>query len=127
MASELTLTATLEYTPADGRTRSIEVPELFLDTTRAQVLEQVVGIVEEALEMGDVASPTAVMIVNLDATNFVNVKAATAGAIVAKLKKDTNGDGNGGVFLASELGSGMQAPFVIADTDPCRILILVAE
>lgn len=128
MASELSFTATVTFTdPNTGRTKTLQVPERFADTAKTQLISQTVGITEEALEMGDIASPTALMVVNLDPTNFVTLKVATGGALVAKLKKDTNEDGNGGLFLADELASGMQAPFIIADTAPCEVAILVAE
>jgi hypothetical protein len=127
MANELTMAGSIDYTGADGRTRSISVPECLGDTTKLVINEQTIATTETAINLCGVSSPTAFMVVNLDPTNYVEVKAATSGAIVSRLAKDTNSDGNGGFHLTTGLGSGMQAPYAIANTDPCEILVLAAE
>jgi hypothetical protein len=127
MADELTMAGSITYTGDDGRTRSIEVPECMGDTTKLVIIEQTIATSETAVNLGGISSPTAFMIVNLDDTNYVEVKVATSGAIFAKLKKDTDGDGNGGFACLTELGSGAQAPYAIANTAACNVLVLVAE
>lgn len=76
--------------------------------------QQTIGFsAEEALIIGEITSPVLLAVVNLDATNFVNLKVATGGAIMAKLWP--------GVANVITLGSGAQAPYLIADTAACKI------
>lgn len=90
-------------------------------------LIQNVGTSEEAVTLGDFTSVGAFALINLDVTNYVDVKVATGGAIFARLKPDTLGDGTGGYIMLDTLGSGAQAPFVIANTAACRIVVFAVE
>jgi hypothetical protein len=94
---------------------------------RVSTLIQSVGITEEAAALGDIASIGAFAIVNLDDTNFVNVKVATGGAIFARLDPDTDADGKGGFVCGTRLGSGAQVPYLIADTAACKVALLWVE
>lgn len=58
------------------------------------------------------------MLVNLDPTNYIDVKTGAAGTIIARL------DPNGG-FLAGKIGSGITAPNAIANTASCLMDILI--
>ncbi len=92
-------------------------------TTLYHKTVQSVATSEEAVVLGDVATKGACMLVNLDPTNFISVKTATSGTIFAKLFP--RGSGSGLNFCILHLGSGAQAPFVIADTAACRMAILL--
>lgn len=94
---------------------------------RTTKLTQTVGTSEEVLDLGDITSVGAIMIRNLDPTNFVNVKTTTSGTIIARLDPDTDGDGKGGFMLLSRAGSGLQAPWAIADTAACKVRITLFE
>lgn len=94
---------------------------------RVTKLIQNVGTSQEALQMGEITAPGAFALVNLDPTNFIDVKVATSGAIFARLKPDTLGNGTGGWVAGDCLGSGAQAPFAIADTATCRMAVLICD
>jgi hypothetical protein len=66
-----------------------------------------------------VTAPGWVLVVNRDLTNFVSVKTGTGGVIFAKLLPRE--------FCLLRLGSGAQAPWVIADTAPCKIEAFVVS
>ncbi len=120
MASELSLSASVSYEDAFGVSAAIDLPALVLTLTTKKVFQtkQTVGFsVEEALLIGDIATLGYLVIVNRDETNFVNVKVATSGAIFAKLLP--------GRWCIVPLGSGAQAPYVIADTASCDIEIFL--
>jgi hypothetical protein len=121
MANELTMAGSIDYTGADGRTRSISVPECLGDTTKLVINEQTIATTETAINLCGVSSPTAFMVVNLDPTNYVEVKVGHQRArSLAKLKKDTNSDGNGGFASPPASAAGMQAPYAIANTAPAK-------
>lgn len=120
MANELTLNATAQYSDAEDSDADLQVLDLAVSvaTKRITRLKQAVGFAaEEALILGDVSSLGWVMLVNRDATNFVNVKTGTGGTVFAKLKA--------GEFMLLRFGSGVTAPFVQADTAACQLDVLI--
>jgi hypothetical protein len=119
VANEITLNASLAYEDSEGTEELLSIADKLanVSTKRYTKIKQNVAITEEALALGDVTAPGYVLIINRDATNFVNVKVATAGAIFAKLLA--------GECCLLRLGSGAQAPYVIADTATCQIEILL--
>ncbi len=121
MAQELSLGATAAYEDAFGVTAEIDIPSLLVTLGTKKVLHtiQSVGITEEALVLGDITTPCLLILVNRDDTNFVNVKVATGGAIFSKLDPDNV------YWSIVPLGSGAQAPFVIADTAECDVEIFL--
>jgi hypothetical protein len=78
--------------------------------------EQLVGITEEALILGDV-TPGVVLIKNLDNTNFVSLRRASGEGNCLKIKA--------GECWPFRLAAA--APFVIADTAPVRIEVLIID
>lgn len=90
-------------------------------------LVQNIGTSEEAINLGEMTAPGAFVLVNLDPTNYIDVKVGSAGAIFARLKPDTLGDGTGGWVAGDCLGGGAQAPFAIANTAACRLAVFVVE
>lgn len=121
MASELTLSASVTYADNEGADESLSVADLLatVSAKRYTKLKQNVGTAEEAVVLGEVTAPGWAMFINRDASNFVNLKVATSGAVFAKLKP--------GEFALLRLGSGAQAPFAQADTAACQLeTILIA-
>ena len=128
MANEVTLSGSLDFD--DDLTTEGDAVESRQQTStgkRTSKIVQTIGITEEVLDLGDITSVAALMIRNLDPTNFVNVKTTTSGTIIARLDPDVNGDGKGGFVLFSRAGSGLQAPWAIADTAVCKVRITVIE
>lgn len=121
MANELTLNTTIQYDDSEGTEAFLQLLEKMVTVTTKRIsrLKQNVGIAEEALNLGDVSSLGWIALKNLDATNFINVKTATGGVIFAKLKA--------GEMMLFRAGSGLTAPFVIADTAACQLDILVCS
>lgn len=119
MALELSMSGTASYEDAVGITASIDIPNILRTLSTKKVLhtKQSVGIVEEALVLGDIVTRGECILVNRDPTNFVNVKVATSGAIFAKLLP--------GGWCKLQLGSGAQSPYLIADTAECEIEIFL--
>jgi hypothetical protein len=128
LANEVTGSFSIGYD--DGvQERVLAVSSRIFTSTgkRVSTLVQSVGTSEEAAALGDIANVGAFAIVNLDDTNYVNVKVATGGAIFARLDPDVDADGKGGFVCGSRLGSGAQVPFLIADTAACKVAILWVE
>lgn len=128
MASEITVAASVELAFDSGEfTDALSILEA--DTVRTVATQihhkqiQSVGTTEEALLLGDVSTRGICLLINLDPTNYIEVKVATSGAIFAKLWPRGSGSGINFCFLA--LGSGAQTPYVIANTAICRMAILL--
>lgn len=79
---------------------------------------QVVGVTEEALIRGDVATNGYIFIENLDVTNFVSIRAATG---LANLIRILPGKTAGPFMLEAA------NPFAIANTAPVKIRYLLIE
>lgn len=121
MARELTLNASMEYLDADDLSENLSIEDFIANvaTKSIQKITQTIGLVEEAILLGDVSAPAWCFLKNVAPTNFVNVKVGTAGAIFAKLRP--------GGFCLLELGSGAQAPYAIADTAACKIRVFIVS
>lgn len=126
MSAEVTLAFSIEYDDGDTSS-SFELDSA--DSSRSVSTEkplkttQSVGTSEEAVLLGDISAPCMCVLVNLDPTNYIEVKVATSGAIFAKLYP--RGTGGGANFCFVPLGSGAQAPFVVANTAACRMAIFL--
>ncbi len=121
MSSEVTATGTLAYSDALGVQLSLSIPATFAATPsslKPSQLKQSIATSETALKLGDTTAPGYAMLVNLDPTNYVELKVATSGAIFAKL------DAAGG-FAILKLGSGAQAPYAIANSGACLVEVLI--
>lgn len=129
MASELTFNLSVEYVDSFGvtmqATPAIEDVLVTVATKKSMVTVQSVGTSEEALLLGDITSRGTCVLVNLDPTNYIEVKVATGGAIFAKLFP--KGSTAGVNFCVVHLGSGAQSPFVIANTASCDMAIFLAS
>lgn len=122
MANIATIIANLAYEDGSGSIELGNTDGLSVTLTNAGFtrLRQSVGTSEEAVTLGDVTAPGYAIFINRDATNYIELKVATGGAIFAKLSA------NGGLALL-QLGTGAQAPFAIANTAACIMDILLVR
>ncbi len=121
MANELTLTAALEYADSEGANIGLMVRDLIVSvaTKKYVLMKQNIGIVEEALKLGEITSLGFVLFVNRDITNFVELRVATSGTKFCKMLA--------GEPALLRFGSGITAPFAIADTAACQLEYLMAS
>lgn len=119
MANELTITGSISFSKS-GTTASVSKTGITVDITGSNVLDitQTIGTSEEALVLGDVATPGYCIIENLDATNFVEIRPATGVADCIKVRA--------GKF-AGPFEFAAAAPYAIADTAPVKIRMLLIE
>lgn len=125
MAVGLTLNLSASYLDANDVVGEVEVAGLVLTLAVEKLVHctQTVGTVEEVIEIGDIVSRGSCILVNLDPTNYIEVKVGTGGAIFAKLfPKDSVA---GASFCFVHLGSGAQSPFVIANSAACEMQIFL--
>ena len=118
MADEIVCSAKLEMLK-NGVHAELQKFGLRIDMTGTEHLEhvQTIGITEEALSLGDVATPGMFLAINLDPTNFVKIRSATGVTDLAKLLP--------GEFCLFRMAA--TAPFAIADTAACRLWYLLLE
>ena len=118
MANEITVTTKLSFTKG-GTTTSLEVSNLKVDVSGSRFIHnrQEIGTSEEAIDVGDLASVGYMLLVNRDATNFVEVRAGTGVADTIKLKPGES----------SLIRLVATAPFAIADTAAVELEYLLIE
>lgn len=126
MANEITANLSLSYEDSENTAASLALVDVLksVATKRITRTKQNVGTAEEAISLGDVTAPGYALFVNRDATNYIELKVGTGGAIFAKLDPDTNSDGKGG-FAFLKLGSGAQVPYAIANTAACQLDVFI--
>ena len=115
MANELTLTASLDYEDSEGSEDSLQITDLLVSVTTKKFVhvKQNIGTSEEALVLGEVTSLGYAIFKNRDATNFVSIRAGTGGTLIIKLLA--------GEVAMFRFGSGVTAPYAIADTSACQL------
>jgi hypothetical protein len=115
MAAEITASGSLELD--DGTvTEMLAVSGLRFDWSGTKYTKHVqsIGTAEEAIDLGEISSVGWILAVNRDNTNFVSLRVGTGLTNAIRL------DPKGG-FALFRAGSGMTAPFAIADTAACRV------
>ena len=119
MANELTIDAQVAYSDATGATDGLSVAALEVTLGVKLFIHQKVsvGTSEQAINVTGIATLGYCMIVNRDDTNFVEVRTATGATKFAKL--------NAGEVALFRFGSGVTAPFILADTAACNVEILL--
>jgi len=118
VADELSIAVELNYSKS-GVTEEITHTDN-VTVTGSEILRciQSVGTSEEALELGqDIGTPGYVFLKNLDDTNFVSIRRGTGESNMIKLLP-----GECALFRMAAT-----APFAIADTAACRLLIVMFE
>lgn len=117
LANELTTTISVEYSDADGQELSsgTQNEQRSVSTKRPIKHTQLIGTSEEAIQIGDGGTIVELYLRNLDPTNYVEIKTGTGGVVTDKLLP--------GKDCLHRLGSGMQAPYAIANTASCALLV----
>lgn len=120
MANEITASGILAYADANGVKAELLTGAVQFNATTKVIHRgsQSIATSDTALQLGGVGTLGYVLLVNRDTTNFVSVKTATSGTIIAKLLP------NGG-FCLLYVGSGVTAPAAVADTAACVLDVLV--
>lgn len=117
MANEVTLNASLAYNDASAPAQLIQLvnKQWTPGTLKFAWEKQLVTTSEAALNLGNLASAAlgTILILNLDPTNFVEVRVGTGGTKIVRVSP--------GRCALFEFGQGVTAPFIIADTASCWI------
>ncbi len=125
MANQVTQSGSMSY--ADGLT-SLASPTVAMGSpqgvTTGQTVECVKLLVLSASDTaiplpGTTAALAYYLLVNRDPTNTVDVKAATGGAIIARLQP------NGGFMMGQWGASGVTAPYARANTANCEVDVYI--
>lgn len=121
MADEITIDFTLSYEDSEDTDAFLQLVESLASVTTKRVVraKQNIGTSEEAIGLGDVSSLGWAAFLNRDATNFIELRVGTGGTKFAKLPP-----GKGCVLF---LGSGITAPYAIADTAACQLDYLICS
>ena len=127
VARELTISLSAAYEDDAGMTAQVDISNLIvtLATARCHHTKQNVGTTQEAINLGDVSSLGVLVLVNLDPTNYIEVKTATGGTIIAKLFPLVDSGAAGLNWCCLQVGSGITAPFVIANSGACEMEIFL--
>ena len=121
MADEITISAAVRLLRSNADIGLSQIARQFDQAgTKYCRHRQTIGVAEEALVKGEVATPGYIIAVNLDPTNFVSIRPGTGLANTVRL------DANFGPAVF-RFGSGATNPFAIADTAPCEIDYLLLE
>ena len=111
MASELVLSGlTIAFTKANVPSVSLSPASVSITVSGNQIMDnvQAVGTSEEAILMGDVAAGGVCFFMNMDATNFVELRSGTGATDFIRL--------NAGEWCLFRMSADATAPFAIADT-----------
>ncbi len=120
MANELTISLELEYVSGQSKTRLIEKKSkrfTVVGSLRSQGVQSI-GTSEEAIGLNSVVNLGFAYFENLDSTNFVEIRPATAVADCIRL--------NAGEFCFLRLAADA-APFAIADTAAVDLQFIIWE
>ena len=122
MAKEISLSANLAYSDANGVKTELGQPSLQQDVTTKVVHRgtQSIPTSDTAINKGAVSALGKYAIKNLDPTNFVTIKDAAAGKVIGVIKP-------GGDLMTGYAGSDFQNPVAIADTAACLIDVLLVS
>ncbi len=121
MANELTLNATLAYADAESADEVLQIADLAATASTLKYVKakQNIGITEEAIGLGEVSSLGWGLFINRDSTNFIELRTGTGATKFAKLKH--------GEFAFFRFGSGITAPYAIADTGACQMEYIIVS
>ncbi len=121
MSNEITLSGSLAYADSEGSSLSLALAALMAtaSTKKFVYAKQNIGITEEAIGLGEVTALGWSLFINRDSTNFIELRVATAGTKFVRLHP--------GKFAMFYFGSGITAPFAIADTGACQMEYLICS
>ena len=120
MASELTLNASMVFDDSDipdPLTLSVTDKTITLTTVMAVYNKQLIATSETTINLGGIGTLGYVIFVNMDDTNYIEIKTAASGTIIGKLFP--------GELMFFRVGSGITAPVAIANTAQCRMATLI--
>ncbi len=120
MANELTLYASLQYADSELSAFALATLPAVVSNVTMKLVEWVkmsVGLSEVALKLGTITSLGWFMGINRDPTNFIELRVSTGSTKFCKMMK-----GEPAFF---RFGSGISAPYAIADTAACQIEYLL--
>ncbi len=115
MADEITLSGALAYLDSELTSDELSVSGLTASvaTKLIQRIKMSIPITEVALKLGTITSLGWFIGINRDATNYVELRVSTGSTKFAKL--------TAGKFAIFQFGSGITAPYAIADTAACQL------
>jgi hypothetical protein len=118
MANELTLTVSLSFSK-NGSTEAFSKSGALISVSGDRYIRtvQAIGTAEEALNKAELGTLGYAICRNLDATNFITVRAATGLGTGIKLKP--------GEYCLFRCGG--SAPYAIADTAPALLEYMLVE
>ncbi len=121
MAGEILADIKIAYEDSEGTSILMAALAQVVDVTTKRVIQvkHNVGIAEEALILGDVTSLGVIVLRNWDTVNFVELRVGTGGTKCAKWKASE--------CWAFRFGSGVTAPYLIADTAACQVEYLLVS
>lgn len=116
MANEITVTGSLAYEDSENSDESLSPADFLLTVANKKYVKhkQNVGTAEEAVDLGELSALGYALFINRDTTNFIELRTGTGSTKFAKLKP------NGG-FAIFHFGTGVTAPYAIADTAACQM------
>lgn len=119
MSNEITLNASLAYADDESADLALEIAEALASVTTKKYIKakQNIGTSEEAIGLGEVTSLGWALFINRDPTNYIELRTGTGATKFAKLRP--------GKFAFFEFGSGITAPYAIADTAACQMEYLI--
>lgn len=121
MSNEISLAAALQYADTELASIGLLLPvglQKSVATKRYIYDKMSVPITEVVIPLGSVTSLGYYLFINRDPTNFIELRVATSGVKFARLDAV-----NGPAF--GKFGSGITAPFAIADTGSCQMEYLI--
>ena len=119
MANEIKVNAAVSYADSEGAKTLLEIVDLLASVSTKKYVQakQNIGTSEEAIGLGEVTSLGLGIFINRDSTNFIELRTGTGGTKFAKIAA-----GRLAIFW---FGSGITAPFAIADTAACQMEYLI--
>lgn len=105
---------------AGGVSDSLAIPSLQIDMTGTDFKHgtQIIGTSEEAIDLGEVAAGGFCLLINRDATNYIEVRPNTGVADLIYM-----GPGEPAFFRITSDA----VPYAIADTDSCLLEVYILD
>lgn len=121
MSNELTLSGTMEYADSESADTTLQVAaKLASVSTKLYVQDKMsVTTSEVAIPLGSVSSLGWGFFINRDPTNYIELRVGTGGTKFAKLMP--------GEFAFFRFGSGITAPYAIANSAACQMEYLICS
>ena len=120
MASELYIQGSLSYLDSVGVKQDCGVPSKAVDISQKRLSPRLMSVAtsETTIDLGTITSLGFAIFINRDPTNYIEIKTATSGTIIAKLLA-------GECFGPWRIGSGITAPVAIANTAACQMEYMI--